>query len=243
MNPLLDDIVALRNDVQAIGMARFFKTGKGDYGEDDRFLGVKVPQTRAVVQRLWRDITPNQLDQCLTSQWHEVRLAALLVMVKQFLAAMKKHDSAAAASHIDFYLNHLPAVNNWDLVDSSCYQLLGTWLLDRDADLLRRLATEGRTLWEQRIGIVSTLQFIRHGRLDDTFAIADLLLHHPHDLIHKAVGWMLREAGQQDSDRLRAFLQPRLATMPRTMLRYAIEKFPPDERQQYLHPTNLQKTN
>ena len=234
MNPLHDSILALRDEAQAHQLARFFKTGPGQYGEGDRFLGVKVPQTRAVVSRLWRDTTREQLHQCLASEWHEVRLAALLVLVRQFQAAMKRGDTDAARQHIDFYLAHLEAVNNWDLVDLSCYELLGTWLLDKDAAPLRRLATGGRTIWEQRIGIVSTMQFLRHGRLDDTYAIADLLLHHPHDLIHKAVGWLLREAGKRDPDRLRDYLRPRLPSMPRTMLRYAIEKFPPDERRAFL---------
>ena len=120
-------------------------------------------------------------------------------------------------------------------MDLSCDPLLGEWLLDKDRTLLYELARSGRTLWEQRIGIVSTMTFVRHGQLDDTFAIADILLHHPHDLIHKAVGWLLRETGKRDQAALEAFLAPRCATMPRTALRYAIEKFPPEERQQWLH--------
>ena len=135
---------------------------------------------------------------------------------------------------VDFYLGHTRFINNWDLVDLSCYPLLGVWLLDKDRSLLYELAREGKTLWEQRIGIVSTMTFIRHGQLADTFAIADILLHHPHDLIHKAVGWLLREAGKRDKTALVSFLQPRAATMPRTMLRYAIERFPEKERQSYL---------
>ena len=136
---------------------------------------------------------------------------------------------------IDFYLSHTDRINNWDLVDLSCYQLLGQWLLPRkDRSLLYRLARIGRTLWEQRIGIVSTMAFVRRGQLGDTFAISDILLHHPHDLIHKAVGWLLREAGKRDRDALTAFLDSRAAVMPRTMLRYAIEKFPQEERSDYL---------
>ena len=142
-------------------------------------------------------------------------------------------------------MDHTARINNWDLVDLSCYPLLGEWLLDKDRSLLYDLARHGRTIWEQRIGIVSTMTFIRHGQLDDTFAIADILLHHPHDLIHKAVGWLLREAGKRDKARLEAYLNgsdptsgqsgaPRYSTMPRTMLRYAIEKFPEPERQKYL---------
>ena len=125
-------------------------------------------------------------------------------------------------------------MNNWDLVDLSCYEILGTWYLTHDAAPLYTLAREGRTIWEQRIGIVSTMMFLRHGRLDDTYAIADILLHHPHDLIHKAVGWLLREAGKRDETRLRQFLATRYRTMPRTMLRYAIEKFPAADRQTFL---------
>lgn len=130
--------------------------------------------------------------------------------------------------------NYRAGINNWDLVDLSCYPLLGVWLLDKDRELLYRLAREGRTIWEQRIGIVSTMTFIRHGELQDTFAIADILLHHPHDLIHKAVGWLLREAGKRDKKALEDFLGPRYRSMPRTMLRYAIERFPENERKAYL---------
>ncbi|MBQ9417748.1 MAG: DNA alkylation repair protein [Bacteroidales bacterium] len=233
MNPLTEQIQALHDPDQAAILARFFKCGKGQYGEGDRFLGVKVPQTRAVVKHLWRECTPSYLDQCLASPYHEVRLAALLVLVEQYQHA--RHTPSQQQRYIDFYLAHLAAVNNWDLVDLSCYPLLGDYLLNKDATLLYNLARDGRTLWEQRIGIVSTMQFLRHGRLDDTYAIADLLLHHPHDLIHKATGWLLREAGKRDADRLRTYLKPRYSSMPRTMLRYAIEKFPPAERQAWLH--------
>ena len=143
---------------------------------------------------------------------------------------------------VDFYLAHTDRINNWDLVDLSCYPLLGEWLLDKDRTLLYDLARNGKNLWEQRIGIVSTMTFIRHGQLQDTFDIADILLHHPHDLIHKAVGWLLREAGKRDESALKDYLQgipdggaePRFTLMPRTMLRYAIEKFPEAERQRYL---------
>ncbi|MBO4282198.1 MAG: DNA alkylation repair protein [Bacteroidales bacterium] len=232
MNRLLDRMTALRDERQAEVLARFFRTGPGQYGEGDRFLGVKVPVTRTVVKELWRDCSDGDLEACLASEYHEARLAALLVLVQRFRHAGR--DVEEKRRCIDFYLAHLDAVNNWDLVDLSCYELLGNWLLDKDAALLRKLAVEGRTIWEQRIGIVSTMQFLRHGRLDDTYAIADLLLHHPHDLIHKAVGWLLREAGKRDGARLRAYLAPRYASMPRTLLRYAIEKFPEEERRAYL---------
>lgn len=231
-NILLDRMLALADESQVAGLSRFFKTGAGQYGEGDRFLGIKVPATRAVVKACWQDSTWGQLEECLASEYHEVRLAALLVLVQRFHHA--RRDPEEQQRCVDFYLAHLEAVNNWDLVDLSCYEILGTWLQDKEAVLLHDLAREGRTVWEQRIGIVSTMQFLRHGRLDDTYAIADILLHHEHDLIHKAVGWLLREAGKRDADRLRAWLEPRRREMPRTMLRYAIEKFPPEEREEIL---------
>ena len=247
MNPLLTRILACADPSQAEGLSRFFKTGPGQYGEGDRFLGIKVPVTRGVVKECWREMVPKPgqetgfpgLEECIGSEYHEVRLAALLTLVEIF-----KHEKALRKPCIDFYLAHTAGINNWDLVDLSCYPLLGEWLLDKDRTLLYTLARSGRTLWEQRIGIVSTMTFIRHGQLDDTFAIADILLHHPHDLIHKAVGWLLREAGKRDKAALEAFLlgpdgidrkkAARYLTMPRTMLRYAIEKFPETERQAYL---------
>lgn len=228
----MNAIVALRDEAQAVNLSRFFKTGSGQYGEGDRFLGLKVPVTRSVVKEHWKECSWDDLAECLASEWHEVRLAGLLALVQRFHHAKK--DPAEQQKCVGFYLNHLSAVNNWDLVDLSCYEILGTWCLTHDASPLYTLAREGRTIWEQRIGIVSTMQFLRHGRLDDTYAIADILLHHPHDLIHKAVGWLLREAGKRDESRLRQFLAPRYQTMPRTMLRYAIEKFPAADRMAYL---------
>ena len=229
---LYREMLSRRDPSQVEGLSRFFKTGPGQYGEGDRFLGIKVPVTREVVKACWRETDFPDLEECIRSEYHEVRLAALLTLVEIFSHARKDPDRQRQC--VDFYLSHLPYVNNWDLVDLSCYPLLGTWLLDKDRALLYDLARNGKTIWEKRIGIVSTMQLIRHGELDDTFAIADILLHHPHDLIHKAVGWLLREAGKKDDAALKAFLEPRYGTMPRTMLRYAIEKFPEEERRQYL---------
>ena len=229
MNTLLQEITARADEGQVEGLSRFFKTGPGQYGEGDKFLGIKVPVTREVVKACWRETSLQDLEACIASEYHEVRLAALLALVEIF-----KHNKARQSDCVDFYLAHTDRINNWDLVDLSCYPLLGVWLLDKDRQLLYDLAKNGKTLWEQRIGIVSTMTFIRHGQLQDTFDIADILLHHPHDLIHKAVGWLLREAGKRDKEALVTYLEPRYQTMPRTMLRYAIEKFPEAERQQYL---------
>ena len=248
MKKLLQEITAQADASQVEGLSRFFKTGPGQYGEGDKFLGIKVPVTREVVKACWRETSLQDLEACIASEYHEVRLAALLALVEIFAHAkrfpvkpgMTKTTSCPARPGIsqqdciDFYLAHTDRINNWDLVDLSCYPLLGVWLLDKDRQLLYDLARNGKTLWEQRIGIVSTMTFIRHGQLQDTFDIADILLHHPHDLIHKAVGWLLREAGKRDKEALVQYLEPRWQTMPRTMLRYAIEKFPEAERQQYL---------
>ena len=211
---------------------RFFKTGPGQYGEGDKFLGIKVPVTREVVKSCWKETSFKELEECVVSKYHEVRLAALLTVVEIFSHSKKNRELQQQC--IDFYLSHTRYINNWDLVDLSCYNLIGSWLLDKDRTMLYDLARSGKTIWEQRIGIVSTMQFIRHGQTADTFSIADILLHHKHDLIQKAVGWLLREAGKRDVNALKAYLQPRYKEMPRTMLRYAIEKFPESDRKKYL---------
>lgn len=232
MNPLLHEMYLQADPAQVAGLSRFFKCGPGEYGEGDKFLGIKVPVTREVVKRAWKDTTFGDLEECIASEFHEVRLAALLVVVEKFSHARK--NPVLQEKCVGFYLSHLDRINNWDLVDLTCYPLLGRWLLDKDRSLLYDLAKHGKTLWEQRIGMVSTMTFIRQGQFQDTFAIADILLHHPHDLIHKAVGWLLREAGKRDEAALETFLLPRYRSMPRTMLRYAIEKFPEEKRQAYL---------
>ena len=232
MENLKSAIYAAADPAQVPGLSRFFKTGPGEYGYGDKFLGIKVPVTRSIVKRCWQGTSFQELEECIASEYHELRLAALLALVQIFAHAKK--DPALQRRCIDFYLSHTDRINNWDLVDLSCYPLLGEWLLDKDRSLLYELARNGKTIWEQRIGIVSTMTFVRHGQLDDTFAIADILLHHPHDLIQKAVGWLLREAGKRDPEALKAFLESRFLTMPRTALRYAIERFPETTRQAYL---------
>jgi 3-methyladenine DNA glycosylase AlkD len=214
------------------GLMRFFKTGPGQYGEGDEFLGIKVPVTRSVVKECWKDVTFDDLEECVSSKYHEVRLAALLTLVEIF--GHNRKNAALQKQCVDFYLSHTAYINNWDLVDLSCYPLIGTWLLDKERTVLYDLARNGKTIWEQRIGMVSTMQFIRHGQTTDTYAIADILINHKHDLIHKAVGWLLREAGKRNVEELKAWLEPRCKTMPRTMLRYAIEKFPPQERTRWM---------
>lgn len=234
-NTLLSRMLSHQDPSQVAGLSRFFKCGPGQYGEGDKFLGIKVPTTREVVKSTWKEVTFNDLEECISSEYHELRLAALLTLIEIFSHSKKKPE--VQQDCIDFYLSHTTFINNWDLVDLSCYPLLGVWLLDKDRTILYDLARNGKTIWEQRIGIVSTMTFVRAGQLDDTFAIADLFLNeneHLHDLLEKAVGWLLRETGKRDSERLANWLYPRASSMPRTMLRYAIEKFPETERQYFL---------
>ena len=235
MNTLYESVFAKQDPTQVEGLSRFFKTGKGQYGEGDKFLGIKVPVTRQVVKECWKETSFGNLETCVQSEYHEMRLAALLTLVEIFKHAKKDHGVQQQC--VEFYLSHTQYINNWDLVDLSCYELLGAWLLDKDRTLLYNLARNGKTIWEQRIGMVSTMQFLRHGQLDDTYAIADIFLEKPsplHDLLQKAVGWLLREAGKRDEQRLKDWLSTRYTTMPRTMLRYAIEKFPEDERNRFM---------
>ena len=236
-NLLYETILSRQDPSQVEGLMRFFKTGKGQYGEGDQFLGIKVPVTREVVKQCWQQTTFDDLETCIRSEYHEIRLAALLTLVQIFKHAKKDRDLQQRC--VDFYLTHTEFINNWDLVDLSCYELLGSWLLNKDRALLYDLARNGKNIWEQRIGMVSTMQFLRHGQLDDTYAIAEIFLEKPkplHDLLQKAVGWLLREAGKHDEGRLKEWLSTRYKTMPRTMLRYAIEKFKEEERQIYMKP-------
>ena len=211
-------------------LSRFFRTGPGEYGEGDRFLGVMVPQIRAIA-KAHAGAPPEAEDALLAAPWHEARECGLFLMVgRHARAGARERDAiharylaAAAAGHVD----------NWDLVDASAPELVGVHLLDRPRGLLYGLVRRP-SLWENRIAIVATLAFIRRGDLDDAFRLSEVLLGHPHDLIHKAVGWMLRECGKRDPDRLRAFLAAHCGAMPRTTLRYAIERFLPDERRRWL---------
>lgn len=233
-NILYKETLAKQDPSQVEGLMHFFKTGKGQYGEGDKFLGIKVPVTRKVVKRYWENTSFDDLETCIQSEYHEMRLAALLALIQIF--KHNKKDTKLQQKCVDFYLEHTKYINNWDLVDLSCYELLGTWLLDKDRTMLYDLANKGKTIWEQRIGMVSTMQFLRHGQLDDTYAIAEIFLAKPkplHDLLKKAAGWLLREAGKRDEQRLKLWLTKHHG-IPRTMLRYAIEKFSKEERDKFM---------
>lgn len=209
-------------------LPKFFKTEKGEYAEGDLFIGVTVPEQR-VIAKQFKDLPYSELKKMLADPYHEVRLVALLILTHRY----EKADERGKKEAVDFYLSHLKGVNNWDLVDLSSYKILGDWLLKRDRKILYKYA-KSTNLWERRIAMVSTFAFIRQGDLGDVFSIAELLLSDTHDLMHKAVGWMLREAGKRDVNALQFFLEKHRARMPRTMLRYAIERFPEQKRQQYL---------
>ena len=209
-------------------LPRFFKTGKGEYGEGDKFLGVVVPNTRTVAKQ-HKDAPFAVMAELLQSQWHECRLGALLILVERF----KKSGEKERKRVYDVSLSQTARINNWDLVDLSAPGIVGEYLKDKSRDDLYRLA-DGVLLWEQRIAVVSTYTLIKNGDFTDILALSERLLHHPHDLMRKAVGWMLREMGKRDKDLLVQFLEKHSKVMPRTMVRYTIEKFPEEERKEFM---------
>jgi 3-methyladenine DNA glycosylase AlkD len=222
-------IHALANPAKESVFKSFFKTGPGEYGEGDIFLGLTVPQQRKISIK-YKELPLAEAEKLLRSKIHEERLTALLILVLQY----KKGEAAKKKSIVDLYLRNFKFINNWDLVDSSAHYILGDWLLQRDRSLLYKMA-KSEILWEKRIAIMSTFAFIYAREYKDTFAIAELLLNDKHDLIHKAVGWMLREVGKRvDKKHLRDFLKKNIERIPRTALRYAIEHLPEKERKAWL---------
>jgi 3-methyladenine DNA glycosylase AlkD len=209
-------------------LARFFKTGKGEYGEGDIFLGIVVPHQRAVAKR-FKELPLGEVRTLLRSPVHEYRLTALLILTYQFPHA----DEEGKRRIYEFYLQSTRYVNNWDLIDLSAPNIVGAYLRDKPRLVLRRLA-RSTSLWERRIAVLATFVFIKQGDVTEAFRIAELLLSDKHDLIHKAVGWMLREIGKRDEKALQDFLRRHAAQMPRTMLRYAVERFPEQQRRHYL---------
>ncbi|MBR1503819.1 MAG: DNA alkylation repair protein [Prevotella sp.] len=266
---IIEYMESLQDEEQRQGLMRFFKTGAGDYGEGDEFLGIKVPQTREVVKAAAKDFLLSEIPELLMSRWHEVRLCGFLILVGQFerLATRRlEHDEQAIKKRdeiVRLYLQYAEQANNWDLVDLSVYKILGHWLMlpsflgkdniskdlkdSKDDDKILKIPESleykkeildslaaSPCLWKQRMSIVCTWYPSHHGDPSWCLHYAEIHLHHPHDLMHKAVGWMLREMGKQDVDLLRDFLRQHAHEMPRTMLRYAIEKMPEAERKQWL---------
>jgi len=218
---------ALGNEKVAIQTRKFFRTGPGEYGQGDRFLGVAMPTLR----RLARECDALPLDDVralLHSPWHESRLLALLVLVRMY----QRGDAQQQRAIYRLYLDHTAQINNWDLVDVSAELVVGAHLINRSRRPLQKLA-RSESLWERRIALLATFHFIKRGEFEPTLTLVQLLLNDPHDLIHKAAGWMLREIAKRDEATARAFLDQHAAQMPRTMLRYAIERFAPSLRQQY----------
>ena len=208
---------------------RFFKTGPGEYGYGDVFLGIRVPVLRQVAKK-YVQLSLAEIETLLGSTYHEERLTGLLILVKQYDQARTEGEKEAV---YQFYLNHFPAINNWDLVDTSSPYIVGRHLMDRDRSVLYQWA-RSEHLWTRRIAMISQWWLIRNGDLSEVFSLAEILLEDSQDLIHKAVGWMLREAAKKDLIQAEAFLKQHYQSMPRTMLRYSIEKFPDAKRQRYL---------
>lgn len=229
---IIHELRKFADPVRAEHSGRYFKTGKGSYGEGDLFFGIPVPLQRAAVKPHVKQAVIEDVEILLSSSYHECRFCGLILLVHLF----EKADEKTRQTYAHWYVDHLDRVNNWDLVDCSAHKILGVYLADKPRDLLYDLARSGH-LWRQRVSVIATLQFIRTHDVHTTLEISDLLLDHEHDLIHKAVGWMLREVGKRDQALLEAYLKPRYASMPRTMLRYAVEKFEPGLRRSYLNGT------
>lgn len=241
---MISELAALVDEEKRRVLPRFFKTGKGEYGEGDKFMGVTVPNIRSVaVKHL--DVGMDVIDGLLASEWHEQRMCGLMIMVESCKRMTKKywtnvHTADETVSirktYFDFYLSHTDKINNWDLVDLTAPTIVGEYLINRSHAILYKLA-DSHLLWDQRISVISTFAFIRRNDFHDIISLSERLLHHPHDLMQKAIGWMLREVGKRDKSQLVSFLDLHSHDMPRTMLRYAIEKFPEEERRHYMNAT------
>ena len=226
LDNLKKDLKKAYNKEQALILQRFFKTGKGQYGEGDIFLGLKVGDSRAIAKK-YHDLPLGDIKKLLQSKIHEERLTALLLLVHLYQTTKNKKQI------YDYYLAHTKHINNWDLVDLTAHKILGHYLEDKSRDILYKLV-KSELLWERRISIISTFYFIAKNDFKDSLALAEMLLKDKHDLMHKAVGWVLREIGKKDVNVLKEFLKKHYKNMPRTMLRYSIEKFPEDVRKKYL---------
>lgn len=225
-----EDLALLSNPERAKSAVKYFQVFPGGYGEGDEFIGVTVPNQRAVSKKHFKNITLGEIELLLTDSIHEYRLTALFMLVLKYKKAKTDEEKEDI---VNLYLKNIDKVNNWDLVDSSAHLILGPHLMGCDRTLLYEMA-ESPNLWIQRIAIITTLHFIRYNQFNDTLRISSKLINHKHDLIHKAVGWMLREVGNKDYDVEYRYLAKNYKRMPRTMLHYAIEKFPEDVRQRFL---------
>ncbi len=227
---LIESLKAKAIPEKAAFLPKFFQAFPGGYGEGDQFFGVVVPEQRKVAKQFFKRLSMEELSDLLHYPFHEVRLTALFCLVYRYEKSKTEEERKIV---VDFYLKHLQFINNWDLVDSSCYQILGHFYFKKEKSLFYELAESGQ-LWSQRIAMISSYYWIKNGAFEDALALAEKLLDHSHDLMNKAVGWMLREIGNQDREVELNFLKKHYTNMPRTALRYAIEKFPEDLRQDFL---------
>lgn len=237
---VINEIRAMANEALAQHLMRFFKTGKGKYGEGDKFLGIRIPQIRSIVKEYRKDISLSDIDALLDSQYHEIRLAGFMLLIEIYNRAKKQNDEAKQRNVVNYYLSKIDKGNSWDLVDLPAPKILGDWIARHPEDypILDQLAAMDGKLWHQRVAMVANWMIIRSGEYSHTFRIAEKLLHHRHDLIHKAVGWMLREVGKHGGrSELIQFLDEHATEMPRTMLRYSIEHFSPEDRKHYMTKT------
>ncbi|MEZ9526480.1 DNA alkylation repair protein [Enterovibrio norvegicus] len=227
-NTIIEAIKALGDEKLAQNAQRFFKSGPGEYGEGDRFIGVRVPTLRTCA-KAHINASLETIRTLLESEWHEIRLLAVILLSEQF----KKAKGEDRTTIYNFYLTQTHRINNWDLVDSSAHHIVGGYLADKDRAVLYSLS-DSESIWERRIAMMATFTFIRLNQFEDTYALAEKYLTDKEDLIHKVSGWMLRDVGKRDVEGLRAFLTTHIAVIPRTMLRYAIEKLDSEERKHFL---------
>ena len=230
-NQILEALQFLSTPEKRDFLPYFFKTGKGEYAEGDQFIGVVVPDSRKLVKEYWQKATLDDVQEILKSEFHEMRLVALLILVTKF---EKTKDEKEKKTLVDFYLKNTKYINNWDLVDLSCYKLLGRYCFENQKDEILKKLSNSENMWEKRIAIVATMYHIKKGSHDLTIELALNNLNHSHDLMHKANGWLLREIGNKDEEVLLDFLKIHYQNMPRTTLRYAIEKLDEDLRQDFL---------
>lgn len=231
LKEIKESLAVLSIPEKAAFFPKFFKTGKGEYGEGDLFLGVKVPDQRAIAKEYYAKISLEELSELLSSPYHEHRLTALIMLISKF---EKTKDLSVKEEIIDFYLKHLDFINNWDLVDTTCYKILGRYAFENQKENLLRELADSDQMWHKRIAVVGTMHYIKKGSFELTKEFVTQNLYHPHDLMHKANGWLLREMGNKNEAELISYLNQYYKEMPRTCLRYAIEKLDEELRQDYL---------
>ncbi|CAD7805262.1 hypothetical protein CHRY9390_01341 [Chryseobacterium aquaeductus] len=231
LKSIKESLAVLSIPEKAAFLPKFFKTGRGEYGEGDKFIGVIVPDQRKVAKEYFSIISLKELSELLSSEIHEHRLTALFMLILKF---EKTKDQFIKDEVVDFYLNHLPYINNWDLVDTSCYKILGRYAFENQKENLLRTLADSDQMWHKRIAVVGTMYYIKKGIFNLTIELVTKNLSHPHDLMHKANGWLLREMGNKNEAELIKYLNQYYQQMPRTCLRYAIEKLDEEVRQDYL---------